>query len=251
MNHLTIQHLPELPFDMEESVNQLRVNLGFCGDQIKTVVITSSIPNEGKSFITVHLWRMLAELGSRVLLIDCDLRKSEMRTKYGISSAEKITGVAHYLAGKVELQDAVYETNIPNGYMIPLSAPVANPSILLENPRFSEMIETCAGKFDYVLIDTPPLESVADGLRIAAHADGTVLVVRSGQTSRKLVADAVDKLKRTGTPVLGIVLNRVEMQQKGGYYYRRYYYNGYYGRGYGRTNSQKRLAASAENKTGR
>src|SRR5699024_9045742 len=177
--------------------------------------------------------------------------KSEMRTKYGISSAEKITGVAHYLAGKVELQDAVYETNIPNGYMIPLSAPVANPSILLENPRFSEMIETCAGKFDYVLIDTPPLESVADGLRIAAHADGTVLVVRSGQTSRKLVADAVDKLKRTGTPVLGIALNRVEMQQKGGYYYKRYYYNGYYGRGYGRTNSQKRLAASAENKTGR
>ena len=151
----------------------------------------------------------------------------------------------------MELQDAVYETNIPNGYMIPLSAPVANPSILLENPRFSEMIETCAGKFDYVLIDTPPLESVADGLRIAAHADGTVLVVRSGQTSRKLVADAVDKLKRTGTPVLGIALNRVEMQQKGGYYYKRYYYNGDYGRGYGRTNSQKRLAASAENKTGR
>ena len=168
MNHLTIQHLPELPFDMEESINQLRVNLGFCGDQIKTVVITSSIPNEGKSFIAVYLWKMLAELGSRVLLIDCDLRKSEMRTKYGISSAEKITGIAHYLAGKVELQDAVYETNIPNGYMIPLSAPVANPSILLENPRFSEMIETCAGKFDYVLIDTPPLESVADTLHIAA-----------------------------------------------------------------------------------
>ena len=129
MNHLTIQHLPELPFDVEESINQLRVNLGFCGDQIKTVVITSSIPNEGKSFIAVYLWKMLAELGSRVLLIDCDLRKSEMRTKYGISSAEKITGIAHYLAGKVELQDAVYETNIPNGYMIPLSAPVANPAI--------------------------------------------------------------------------------------------------------------------------
>ena len=89
MNHLTIRHLPELPFDVEESINQLRVNLGFCGDQIKTVVITSSIPNEGKSFIAVYLWKMLAELGSRVLLIDCDLRKSEMRTKYGISSAEK------------------------------------------------------------------------------------------------------------------------------------------------------------------
>ena len=100
MNHLTIQHLPELPFDMEESVNQLRVNLGFCGDQIKTVVITSSIPNEGKSFIAIYLWKMLAELGSRVLLIDCDLRKSEMRTKYGIGSTEKITGIAHYLPAR-------------------------------------------------------------------------------------------------------------------------------------------------------
>ena len=144
------------------------------------------------------------------------------------------------------LQDAVYETNIPNGYMIPLSAPVANPSILLENPRFSEMIETCAGKFDYVLIDTPPLESVADTLHIAAHADGTVLVVRSGRTSRKLVSDAVDKLKRAGASILGLVLNRVEMKQKGGYYYKRYYY-GYYGKGYGRENGRNRSVADTKN----
>ena len=251
MNHLTIQHLPELPFDVEESINQLRVNLGFCGDQIKTVMITSSIPNEGKSFITIHLWRMLAELGSRVLLIDCDLRKSEMRTKYGISSPEKITGIAHYLAGKVELQEAIYATNIPNGFMIPLSTSVANPAILLENPRFSEMIEACARQFDYVLIDTPPLESVADALRIATHTDGVVLVVRGGQTSRKLVVDAIDKLKRTNTSVLGIVRNRVEMNQKGGYYYKRYYYNGYYGRGYGRANSLKQPAADTKNQIGR
>ena len=145
MNHLTIQHLPELPFEIEEAVNQLRVNLGFCGDQIKTVMITSSVPNEGKSFITMQLWRMMAEVGSRVLLIDCDLRKSEMRAKYGISSDEKITGIAHYLAGKVELPDAIYSTNVPNGFLMPLAASVANPSILLENPRFAEMIGGAGG----------------------------------------------------------------------------------------------------------
>lgn len=239
MNHLTIQHLPELPFEVEESINQLRVNLGFCGDQIKTVMITSSVPNEGKSFIAIHLWRMLAELGSRVLLIDCDLRLSEMRTKYGISSAEKLTGIVHYLAGKVELQDAVYTTNIPNGFFMPVAASVANPTILLENPRFTEMIETCARQFDYILIDTPPLESVADALRIALHTDGVVMVVRSGQTSRKLVADAVDKLKRTGVPILGLVLNRVGVNQKGGAYYKRYYH-GYYSKEYGRKNGRTR-----------
>lgn len=239
MNHLTIQYLPELPFEVEESINQLRANLGFCGDQIKTVMITSGVPNEGKSFIAIHLWRMLAELGSRVLLIDCDLRLSEMRTKYGISSAEKLTGIVHYLAGKVELQDAVYATNIPNGFFMPVAASVANPTILLENPRFTEMIETCARQFDYILIDTPPLESVADALRIALHTDGVVMVVRSGQTSRKLVADAVDKLKRTGVPILGLVLNRVGVNQKGGAYYKRYYH-GYYSKEYGRKNGRTR-----------
>ena len=247
MNSLVIKNLPELPFAVEEAINQLRVNLGFCGDQIKTVMITSSVPNEGKSFVTIHLWKLMAEMGSRVLLIDCDLRKSEMRTKYGISSTEKITGIAHYLAGKVELQDAIYATNVTNGFFLPLAASVVNPAILLENPRFAKMIETCSNQFDYILIDTPPLESVADALRIATHADGVVMVVRSGKTSRKLVADAVDKLKRTGVPILGVVLNWVEMSRKGSYYYKHYYYNGYYGKGYGHENSKKRSAVKTKN----
>lgn len=240
MKNLSIQNLPALTFDVEEAINQLRVNLGFCGDQIKTVMITSSVPDEGKSFIAIRLWKLLAELGNRVLLIDCDLRNSEMRIKYNISSTEKITGIAHYLAGKVELQDAIYETNVLNGFMIPLANPVINPLILLENQRFADMMKACAGKFDYVLIDTPPLESVADALRIATHTDGVVLVIRSGQTSRKLVADAVDKLRRTETPVLGVVLNRVEMNKKRSYY-KRYYYNGYYGRESGKNRSKVNL----------
>ena len=239
MNRLTIHHIPALPFDAEEAINQLRVNLGFCGSRIKTIMITSSIPGEGKSFIAIHLWKILAELGSRVLLIDCDLRRSEMRIKYNIGNTEKITGIAHYLAGKVELQDAIYETNVPNGFMIPLANPVINPLILLENQRFADMMKACAGKFDYVLIDTPPLESVADALRIATHTDGVMLVVRSGQTSRKLVIDAVDKLKRTETPILGIVLNRMEVNKKAGYY-KRYYYNGYYSKNYSRKRETNR-----------
>ena len=241
MNNLFIKNLPGLPFAVEEAINQLRINLGFCGDQIKTIMIASSVPDEGKSFITIHLWKMMAEMGSRVLLIDCDLRKSELRTKYGISSTGKITGIAHYLAGKVELKDAIYATNIPNGFFLPLATSVANPGILLENSRFSSMIGTCASQFDYILIDTPPLESVADALRIAAYTDGVVMVVRSGKTSRKLVADAVDKLKRTGVPILGVVLNWVETGRKGSYYYKRYY-SGYYSKGYGHETNKKLFA---------
>lgn len=249
MNQLTIRNMPALPFDVEESINQLRVNLSFCGDQIKTVMVTSSVPNEGKSFITIHLWKMLAELGSRVLLIDCDLRKSELRTKYGISGngTEKVTGIAHYLAGKVELQDAIYSTNIPNGFFMPLSAPVANPAILLESKRFSDMVKQCAELFDYVLIDTPPLESVADALQIAPYTDGAVMVIHAGQTSRKIVANAVEQLQRTEVPILGLVLNRVGMSRKGSYYSKRYYYNGYYySRGYDQKNGETLTVANTK-----
>lgn len=231
MKKLMIQKLPVMPFDVEEAINQLRVNLGFCGDQIKTIMITSSIPGEGKSFITINLWRMLAELGKRTILIDGDLRKSEMRTRYEMGSEGGMTGIAHYLAGKVELEEAIYETNIPNGFMLPLSTSVVNPTILLENPRFSEMLNRCSEMFDYILVDTPPLESVADALRIASHVDGTVMVIRSGVTSRKVVEDAAAKLSRSGTPLLGVVLNRAQVNKNGNYYYHHYYY-GSYGKGY-------------------
>lgn len=239
MNELTINNIPELPFDVAESINQLRINLDFCGDQIRTIMITSSVPNEGKSFITVNLWKMLADLGNRVLLIDCDLRNSVLRTQYGISCKNKITGIAHYLSGKAELEDAIYATNIPNGFIVPLYTAIANPTILLEGERFSAMVNRCAQQFDYVLIDTPPLGSVADALKIATHADGTVLVVRSGVTSRKVVNDSVNLLKRTGTPLLGLVLSRAEINRKGRYYYKRYYHDGgyyknYNGYGYGK-----------------
>ena len=72
MKELTIHNLQKLPFNVEEAINQLRVNLSFCGDQIKVIMVTSSLPDEGKSFVTIHIWKMLAELGSRVLLIGCD-----------------------------------------------------------------------------------------------------------------------------------------------------------------------------------
>ena len=174
---------------------------------------------------------------SPVLLIDCDFRNSEMRRKYSIRSAsgEKLMGAAHHLAGKANIQDVIYKTNIPNGYMIPVASTIANPTILLENPRFAQMVEYCAGQFGTVLIDTPPLCSVADGLNIARSCDGTVLVVRSGSTSRRLVQHSAQLLRRTETPLLGMVLNRADTGSRASAYYQRYYGSNDYG--YGRSHS--------------
>lgn len=235
MRELTVKNIPELPFDVKESLNQLRVSLGLFGQDIKTIMITSSLPNEGKSFIAVNLWKMMADVGIRVALIDCDLRKSEMRTKYGISIGEDQTGIVHYLAGKSTLEDTVYRTNIPNGYLVPLITNMNNPSILLENKRFEELMQSCRSVFDCVIVDTPPLGSVADALNIGTNCDGTLLVVRSGEAPRKLVSDSVELLRRTGKPLLGVVLNRVDVNRRSySYYYGRYYRYGSYYKKYGK-----------------
>lgn len=117
MKELEIRNLPELPFNVTEALNQLRINLSFCGSQVKTVMVTSSVPNEGKSFIAMQLWKMMAEVGGSIVLIDCDFRNSEMRYKYNIASvdAENLIGAPYYLAGWAEMQDVIYKTNIPNG----------------------------------------------------------------------------------------------------------------------------------------
>ena len=231
MKQLSINQLPQLPFDAAESINQLRVNLGFCGKEFKTIMITSSTPDEGKSFVSMNLWNQMANMGTRTLIIDCDLRNSEMRTRYGIGGHGKLYGIAHYLAGQVEMEDIIYETDVSGGFIIPVDMHVANPSILLEGERFAKLMKYCRENFDYVLVDTPPLMNVADSMNIATHCDGTVLVVRSGCTSRRLVENSLQMLQKTSTPLLGTVLNRVDTSRKTyQYYYKRYYHKyGYYG----------------------
>mgnify|MGYP004648566799 CR=1 FL=1 len=238
MKKLELRKLPQLPFEVSEAVNQLRVNLSFCGSDVKVIMVTSGAPNEGKSFVTVQLWRMIAELGTPAVLIDCDFRKSEMRSKYGMSTSGQLIGGVHYLAGKAELDDVIYETNVPNGYIIPVAKTVTNPAILLESERFAKLIAQCREQFGVVLIDTPPLGNVADALNIATYCDGTVLVLRGSETPRKLAMDAVRQLKRTGVPLLGVVLNRAQVDSKSNLYYKRYYKSGYYYKGYGNEKSQ-------------
>ena len=109
MKELEIKQLGELPFGVTEALNQLRINLGFCGGGIKIVMMTSSVPNEGKSFLTLHLWKMMAEVGVKTLLIDCDFRNSAMRRKYGIhgTSGQTLIGGAPPPAGPAPLREVL------------------------------------------------------------------------------------------------------------------------------------------------
>lgn len=231
MKTILLNNLDRLPYGAEEAMNRLRVNFSFCGDRFKKIIVTSSTPNEGKSFVSTNLWRMLSEAGSRTVLVDADMRKSVMRSRYQIATGEKnMFGLVHYLAGQVTLDDALYCTNVDNGFLLPTSYTVSNPAILLQTERFTSLLNELSQKFDYVLVDTPPLSNVADGDLIASQCDGGLLVVRSGVTPKTLISSSLKQLERAGCELMGVVLNRVEAKSNPYYYrYSKYgYYNSYY-----------------------
>ena len=231
--------LPELPYAVEEALNRLRINIKFCGKNTKIILVVSSTPNEGKSFVSVQLWRMLAEAGFRTVLVDTDLRKSVLKSRHNFADNENLRGLDYYLSGQAEYEDVVYETNVENGDMVPCTNLLENPSSLLEDARFRELFGKLSEKYRYVIVDSAPLIDVADGALIASMCDGAILVVNSGETSRGLIKQSLNQLERADCRLLGMVLNKTEVASRAydKYYgkYGRYYsnyYGGYYG-GYG------------------
>jgi capsular exopolysaccharide synthesis family protein len=226
-------NIPELPYAAEEALNRLRVNVKFSGKEIRTILIISSVPNEGKSHVTVYLWKMLAEAGFKTVLVDCDLRKSVMKKEMGFECAEEYQGLDYYLSGLAEYDDVVHHTNIENGDIVPISNLLQNPSTLLEDARFGELFQALEGNYDYVIVDSPPLVSVSDGILIAQHCDGAILIVRSGETPRSLIRQSMNQLQQTDCRLLGTVLNGVATGNRAyGRYYGYYskYYSEYYGK---------------------
>lgn len=225
-------NIQTLPYAVEEAMNRLRVNIKFCGKNTKKILVISSVPNEGKSTVSVHLWKMLAEAGFPSVLVDLDLRKSVLKDRLEYQNDEEITGLDYYLSGLSEYQSVVYKTNVNNGYVVPVSNLLENPSALLEDPRMGELLDQLAEDYRYVIIDSPPLDSVADGALIASLCDGALLVVRSGMTSKRLVRQSLQQLERVHCRLLGMVLNRVETKSRA---YQKYYgkYSSYYGDYYG------------------
>lgn len=223
--------IPALPYEVEEAMNRLRVNVKFCGKNTKKILITSSVPNEGKSVITVQLWKMMAEAGFKTVLLDVDLRKSILKDRHNFNDNKDIKGLNYYLSGLAEYEDVVYETNVENGYIIPSINLLENPLSLFEDDRFSELLDRLSEDYRYVLIDSPPLCSVADGSLIASMCDGALLVVRSGKTSKDLVRQSMKQLDYVGCNLLGTVLNRVETNIRA--------YSKYYGKYYGSSNNDK------------
>ena len=155
----------EMDFRTKEAYKTLRANLGFSGEDVKVIAVTSCTPNEGKTSISMNLAKAVAESGKRVILIDADLRKSVLVGRYKTGVVKY--GLSHFLSGQKNFEGVYCKTNIPNLY-IAFSGPVPpNPTELLGGKYFTAMVKSLRSIFDYVIIDTPPLGSVIDSAVIA------------------------------------------------------------------------------------
>ncbi|MBS4829876.1 MAG: CpsD/CapB family tyrosine-protein kinase [Firmicutes bacterium] len=227
MQNVAIRTIEQLDFRTKEAYKTLRTNLSFAGKDVKVISLTSCTPNEGKSSVSFQLCMSLAESGKKTILVDADMRRSVLRSRYKANKGK--FGLSHYLSGQAEYDDVCCRTNVENFDMIFAGPVPPNPSELLSGDSFKSLLELLRWKYDYVIVDTPPLGSVIDGAVAAACCDGAVIVIESGAVSYKLVQNIKDQLDKVNCRVLGCVLNKVNLKKSGHYskYYDRYY--SYYG----------------------
>ncbi len=227
----------ELPYDVNEAMKLLRTNLQFYGKDKKVILLTSTVADEGKSTVSMNLCTSLAQLGSRVLLIDADMRKSVLASQ-ALQGAKDLPGLSYLLAARSSLEEVLLATDVQDFHLILAGRVPPNPTELLSNPRMEKLIEICRNEYDYVIVDCPPINLVVDAAIVAPMCDGIIMVVNSGSIPYRMAQNAVRQLEATGTPILGAVLNMVE-KKNDKYYYRKGYYQKYYGDYYGQSTPKR------------
>lgn len=221
-------------FDVKEAYKELRTNIMFSlpGDKCKKVLITSSVPAEGKSTTNVNLSITIAETGARVILIDCDLRRPNIARLFN----QKVDrGLSNVLVNDCTLSSAIYNTKYTNLDVIFAGKIPPNPAELLSSDKMKEIIAKLEQDYDYIIFDTPPVNLVTDAVLISSLADGVILVTRQYVTERKLITQAIEKMQFVNAKIIGVVLNDI-VSTKSGYKYKKYSYRRYgykYGYKYG------------------
>jgi exopolysaccharide transport family protein len=211
---------------MAESYRALRTSLllSNLGAPPKVIMVTSARPQEGKTTTSINTAIVLAQKGVRVLLIDADLRRPSVHKNLGMGPR---SGLSNVLTGSATLEQAVTISPIlPNLYILPAGTPPPNPAELLASSNMRDLIADLRAQYDHVVIDTPPTLSVTDAVVLSPKADATILVIRSGQTTKQALRRSRDILMQVNAHVAGILLNAVDLSSPDYYYY--YEYQGKY-----------------------
>ncbi len=203
-----------------EAYRTLRTNIQFSktDGELKTIMFTSSGPGEGKSTTTANTAVALAQSGKKVILLDCDLRKPVQHKIFG----KKNRGLTNILVEEIEADHFIQETQIDNLRVLTSGPIPPNPSELLGSAKMQELINYLKTQADYVIIDAPPVIAVTDASVLASRVDGVTLVVNSGSVRPEMAQKAKELLIKANGHLLGVILNRVEIEEEHAYYY--YYY---------------------------
>ncbi len=221
-NVLDLKLLSDKSYRISEAIKTLRTNVLFSGVDINCIAVTSSIANEGKSVISLELAASLAKTDKKVLLVDADMRNSAMRRRHKL---KKSLGLSQYLTDQATLDEVICQTQIEKLDVIMCGFCPPNPAELLQSDRFTSILSKMKERYDYVIIDTPPLGAVIDAVIIAKSCDGTVIIVGNDTVSLKLARSVRNQLVRAECKVIGAVLNFADTDNRSRYNYRyRYQY---------------------------
>jgi polysaccharide biosynthesis transport protein len=215
---------------MAESYRALRTSLllSNLGSPPKVIMVTSALPQEGKTTTSINCGVVLAQKGVRVLLIDADLRRPSVHKTLGMGPR---SGLSNVLTGSSTLEQTITRSSIlPNLYVLPAGTPPPNPAELLASGNMRDVLAQLREEYDHIVIDTPPSLSVTDAVVLSPRADAVMLVIRSAQTTKQALRRARDILAQVNAKVAGVLLNAVDLSSPDYYYYYEYQgkYAGYY-----------------------
>ncbi len=212
-----ITHI-NLKSPISEQYRTIRTNMQFASidRELKTIMVTSASPGEGKSTTVANLAVVLAQQGKRVLLIDADLRKPTVHYTFKVSN---IYGVTSVLTRQRTLSEAIVTTTIPDVDVLPSGPVPPNPSEIIDSKSMTHLIEEAKELYDYVLFDTPPIMIVTDAQVLAHRVDGVIMVISSGKTEIESAIKGKELLENANAKILGTVLNEKEVKKDNYYYY--------------------------------
>jgi capsular exopolysaccharide synthesis family protein len=207
-----------------EAYRTLRTNISLSqvDRPIKTLLVTSCIPREGKSTTVANLGVTFAMAQQKVLIIDADLRRPILHRLFGLPNNQ---GLTHTLSDTVDFEQVFSPTRVPNLWIVTCGIIPPNPSELLGSQKMKVFLERAKQRFDMVLLDSPPISSLADASVLGAIVDGVLFIVKVNMANRDLIEKAKAQLETVGANIIGVVLNDVDVKRDG--YYRYYYYYNY------------------------
>ena len=193
---------------------------------VHVLAITSSVPNEGKTFVSVNIASAIAASGASTLLVECDMRRRSVATRIGVHAPY---GIYSVMTGQVSLEQAAVRTPTKNLYFLDAEPHIPNPSNILNSHHFQSFLDNARSRFDYVVFDTPPVTTFVDAAVLGTKVDAVLLVARENFVKRAELQQAVDQLRASGCNLAGVVMNGCDFG-KGNSYYSYYYENGEGGR---------------------